>query len=35
MQQLLRKYLNLLAGGGGKPASELEMGFLESLIFTS
>lgn len=35
MQHLLRKYLNLLAGGGGKPASELEMGFLESLILGS
>ncbi|MBD2625914.1 AAA family ATPase [Trichormus variabilis] len=35
MQQLLRKYLNLLEGGGGKPASELEIGFLENLIIGS
>ncbi|MBD2136053.1 AAA family ATPase [Anabaena sp. FACHB-1237] len=32
MQKLLRKYLKLIEEGGGKSASELEMGFLENLI---
>lgn len=32
MQALLLKYLQLLEEGGGKPASRLEEGFLESLI---
>jgi SpoVK/Ycf46/Vps4 family AAA+-type ATPase len=35
MHQLLRKYLKLIEGGGGKPASELEIGFLENLILGS
>ena len=35
MQQLLRKYLKLIEGGGGKPASELEIGFLENLIVSA
>ncbi len=32
MQTLLRKYQALLQGGGGKPASAIEPGFLDSLI---
>lgn len=32
MQKLLRKYLDLLGNSGAKPASELEIGFLENLI---
>lgn len=32
MQTLLQKYLKRLEEGGGKPASALEVGFLESLI---
>ncbi|GAB1543730.1 AAA family ATPase [Scytonema sp. NUACC21] len=32
MQTLLQKYLHLLETGGGKPASKIEAGFLESLI---
>ncbi|MBD2775231.1 AAA family ATPase [Iningainema tapete] len=32
MQSLLQKYLRLLEDGGSKPASALEVGFLESLI---
>lgn len=34
MQALLQKYLRLLEEGGGKPASALELGFLESLILS-
>ena len=30
-----QKYLKLIASGGGKPASELEIGFLENLIMTA
>jgi ATP-dependent 26S proteasome regulatory subunit len=32
MQRLLNKYLNLLSDGGGKAASSIEHGFLESLV---
>jgi ATPase family associated with various cellular activities (AAA) len=32
MQALLQKYLRLIEAGGGKPASNIEEGFLESLI---
>jgi len=35
MQALLRAYLHLLEAGGGKPASILEPGFLESLILSN
>lgn len=35
MQALLQKYLKLLNEGGGKPASKVEDGFLESLIESS
>jgi len=34
MQMLLRKYQMLLHDGGGKPASAIEPGFLESLIIS-
>jgi len=34
MQDLLKKYLQLLEQGGGKPASLIEEGFLESLLLS-
>lgn len=35
MQDLVQKYLQLLEQGGGKPASSIEDGFLESLVLLS